>query len=78
MDGRQDTNAESETRHNLAARPDRSHLHEEAVQQYLRAAFYSDTRREREALRDGDPRPVDEPAPQVAPVRTARDSQRRR
>lgn len=67
MDDRQDTNAGTEARHDLAASPDRSRRHEEALRQYLRAAFYGDTRREREVLRDHDARPVDEPAPQVHP-----------
>lgn len=78
MDGRQDINAGIEARHDLAASPDRPQRHEEALRQYLRAAFYGDTRREREALRDDDPRPVDEPAPQVGTHPVAGDGQRRR
>lgn len=70
MNGRQDMKAETEARHDLA-RPDRSHRHEETARQYLQAAFYDNTRREREALRDDDARPVDEPAPQ-APTRPRR------
>jgi hypothetical protein len=65
MSSRQENSAGADARHELAARPERPHRHEDAMRRYLGAAFYGETRRAREALRDEDARPVDEPAPEV-------------
>lgn len=78
MDGKQDINAESEARHDLAASPDRSQRHEEALRQYLRAAFYGDTHRKRQVRRDDDPRRWTSRRRRSTPVSVAADGQRTR
>ena len=67
MDAIQERNSEAQARRDVAAHPERSHGHEEAMRRYLGAALYEETRPELDV-----PLPVDEPVPPARRVRRRR------